>query len=373
MSLSKSKSKALRKPTTQAGQSKPAGIKEIAKALGISIGTVDRALHGRKGVSPVTQEQVLKMAKRLNYVPNLAARNLKLNRQLRVGVFLPEEITYFFDALRDGIRFAQRTQLGGNIELVFHSYPFLGQKDIETMERGKWQNFDGLILAPGDAAKLAPVARKAVELKKPMLFVATDAARLPRLASVTTDSTISGGIAADLLGRLISNPGAVAVFTGNRKIQDHSEKLRGFAASLATLSPHLNLLPAIETHESAKSAYENAVKLLEAQKNLAGVYISTANSLPVLQAIKELRKPGSIQVIATDLYPELASLIESGYVAASLYQRPFTQGRMAFELLHNYLSSGEEPKKVTRLAPHIVLRSNLSLFADAMEREESDK
>ena len=34
---------------------KPAGIKDIARALGVAIGTVDRALHGRSGVSPVTR------------------------------------------------------------------------------------------------------------------------------------------------------------------------------------------------------------------------------------------------------------------------------------------------------------------------------
>jgi len=36
-------------------KSTTAGIKDIARALGISIGTVDRALHGRAGVSKTTQ------------------------------------------------------------------------------------------------------------------------------------------------------------------------------------------------------------------------------------------------------------------------------------------------------------------------------
>lgn len=75
--------------------SKPAGIRQIAGALGISIGTVDRALHGRSGVSPKTRDRVLKMATKLNYSPNVAARNLRLNRHLRVGVFLPTRLLRF--------------------------------------------------------------------------------------------------------------------------------------------------------------------------------------------------------------------------------------------------------------------------------------
>jgi LacI family transcriptional regulator len=82
----------------------PAGIKEIAKLLGISIGTVDRALHGRPGISPKTRARVLKKAEELNYRPNVAARNLKLNRRLRIAVRLPRQITSFFDPLREGIR-----------------------------------------------------------------------------------------------------------------------------------------------------------------------------------------------------------------------------------------------------------------------------
>ena len=34
---------------------KSAGIKEIAAAVGVSIGTVDRALHSRPGISEATQ------------------------------------------------------------------------------------------------------------------------------------------------------------------------------------------------------------------------------------------------------------------------------------------------------------------------------
>jgi hypothetical protein len=46
-------------------KARPIGIKDIAKALGISIGTVDRAIHSRGGINPITKERVLKMAQTL--------------------------------------------------------------------------------------------------------------------------------------------------------------------------------------------------------------------------------------------------------------------------------------------------------------------
>src|SRR5438876_12367941 len=86
------------------GDGRPVGIKDIAKALGISIGTVDRAIHSRGGINAITKERVLKMAQTLSYRPNLAARYLKAPRQVRVSANLPARIGSFFDAVRAGIR-----------------------------------------------------------------------------------------------------------------------------------------------------------------------------------------------------------------------------------------------------------------------------
>jgi len=44
---------------------RPIGIKDIAKALGISIGTVDRAIHSRGGINPINKDRVLKIAQTL--------------------------------------------------------------------------------------------------------------------------------------------------------------------------------------------------------------------------------------------------------------------------------------------------------------------
>src|SRR5262249_28861826 len=87
---------------------RPAGIHQIADTLGISIGTVDRALHGRPGISPYTRARVLETAKALSYRPNLAARALSSNRQLKLAINLPREIASFWDLVRDGFLQAAR-------------------------------------------------------------------------------------------------------------------------------------------------------------------------------------------------------------------------------------------------------------------------
>src|ERR1035438_331041 len=80
---------------------KRVGLHEIARQAQVSIGTVDRALHSRPGISEATRNKVLETAEKLGYTPNLAARALAVGRSgFLIGVCIPEEIHHFFDELR---------------------------------------------------------------------------------------------------------------------------------------------------------------------------------------------------------------------------------------------------------------------------------
>jgi DNA-binding LacI/PurR family transcriptional regulator len=52
-------------------------IRDLARHLNVSIGTVSRALNGRSGVHPDTRQRVLEAAARLNYAPNQSGRSLR--------------------------------------------------------------------------------------------------------------------------------------------------------------------------------------------------------------------------------------------------------------------------------------------------------
>ena len=351
---------------------KASGIKEIAEALGISIGTVDRALHDREGVSVVTRARVLATAKKLNYRPNLAARNLKLSRTLRIAVHLPVHMASFFDVLRSGIRAALEMH-GAQAEVGFRTYPRIGEDDLRAIEEDLKAGFDGFLLTPGDPRKLDPILRAIADKGASTVCVASDAPHSPRLGSVGVDAFVSGGIAAELLAMKMPVEANVAVVTGDLTTQDHKEKLRGFAANLSVTAPHLHLLSAVETHERPEQAYTATLALLARKQRPAGIYVSTANSLPVLRALEQKGLLGTVHVITTDLFPELVPLVESGAILSTLHQRPFTQGKLAYEKLLRFLSEGARPEEITRLAPHIVLRSNLALIARTSARNSGSQ
>ena len=346
---------------------KSAGIKDIARTLGISIGTVDRVLNNRPGVSLKTKARVLETAEKLGYKPNLAAQALKLNRTIEIAVVLPKQISHFFDPLRAGIRSAAEATVGMHIQVTFHEYPRLGHGDVELLEARLKEKCDGIIFTPGNPRKLDPIINRLTAHRTAMLCVASDAPSSGRIGLVSAHAYTSGALAAELLSHKLARKAHVATITGELTTLDHADKLRGFAATLAMLAPHLSLLPAVESHERPKEAYRQTIALLRGETKPQGLYISTANSIPVLQALEEEGLLGKIQVVTTDLFQELVPLIETGKILATLYQRPFTQGKVAFESLVAYLLEEKKTSPMIRLAPHIIFRSNLPLFTDRLD------
>jgi LacI family transcriptional regulator len=343
----------------------PVGIKDIARALGISTGTVDRALHAKPDVSAATRARVLSMAQALGYRPNLAARYLKLRKQLRVSVQLPQKIALFWDSLREGIREAA-APFAPALHVDFRTYPSLGDGDIPLFEEALRDGTNGLIIAPGNPAALKTHLARAARRGIPVVCVVTDAPDSERLTSVSADPFTVGAVAAELLTRFLPDGGQVAFFTGWLSMQDHAEKLRGFQSSLGSAGNVLRLGPVVEAHDDEREGHRRAVSVLRSNPQLKAIYVSTANSLPVLRAAEEEGRLAGLTIVTTDLFPQLVAWIRAGRVAATMYQRPVSQGRLAIQALYQYLSNGTRPPARLPVVPHVVMRSNLDLFLERL-------
>ncbi len=350
---------------------KPVTLFDIAEALGVSIGTVHRALHDHAGVNAETKSRVLQMAKTLGYRPNLAARFLSSRRSLKISVNTLEGTTSFWDEVRAGITEESKSVLMENVELEFRTYPRLGEGEEEAFEAALHAKVDGIIIFSSHPEKLRTRMRRASRSRIPVMCVTTDAPNTGRLAVVSIDTLASGALAADLMGRFVQGEGKVAVTLSDLRITEHAEKFAGFEKTMSSFYPKMRVLKPLEDHDIEPEAYESCRTLLAEHPDLAGIYVTTEASIPVLNAARDAGMLEKLTIITTDLFPALVTHIREGSVSATIYQRPRTQGRMAFRILHEYLAEGECPSYPVTLAPHLVMRGNLDFFLERQSSESS--
>lgn len=341
------------------------GIREIAKLAGVSVGTVDRALHSRGRISQPTRERILGIARGLGFKPNLVARALSVGRAaMRIGVCLPREIHSYFDQVRDGIiAEAERFEYLG-VELVFRPTERLAVQEAEHVLELMNSGVHAMIITPGDPQKLAPVIDEAEKKNIRVVCVDSDAPASSRSTAVCLDAGVSGKIAAELLGGFVAPESHAAIITGMLQIEAHRWKTSGFCEWYPKFCPGGSVIEVVEAHDDEDEAFQKCLALLQLHPSLAGLYVSTANCLPVCRALGASGLSGKTKLIASDLSAEMACYFEKGTIAASIHGRPFVMGEIAMRLLVNHIANGSPLPSSYYLQPHIVLRSNLHLFRE---------
>jgi LacI family transcriptional regulator len=71
-------------------------IKDIARVSKFSIGTVSRALTGKRGLRPDTRQKIIKIAQNLDYHPNLQARGLVAKKPNVIGIVIAKSTQIVF-------------------------------------------------------------------------------------------------------------------------------------------------------------------------------------------------------------------------------------------------------------------------------------
>ena len=125
-----------------------ASIKDIAKACGVSVATVSKALNGHNDISQATKEKVREAARQIGYMPNSAARALKTNRTYNLGVLFVDEaqsgLTHeFFAAVLDSFK---RHAEGRGYDITFINHN-IGHGHSSYLEHCRYRGVDGVIAA----------------------------------------------------------------------------------------------------------------------------------------------------------------------------------------------------------------------------------
>jgi LacI family transcriptional regulator len=258
------------------------GIHLIAEIANVSIGTVDRALHGRPGINEATRQRILKIAEQIAYTPNLAARALSVSKaSARIGVCIPREIHFFYDQLWSGILDEARSVAPLGIQFIHRPVHALGEGDTDAFRELAESGVDGIIVTAGNPQGLTPLIDIAEAKGMRVVCVSTDAPASKRSSIVCVEPSLNGHLAGELMGKFVPPGSVVAVIAGMLSAEDHRKKTAGFSEAFPLHCPGGQIATVIEGHEDEDESFQKTFDLLGRMPTLAGLYVNTVNCLPV--------------------------------------------------------------------------------------------
>jgi LacI family transcriptional regulator len=344
---------------------KKSGIHLIAELAKVSIGTVDRALHERRGIKEATRQHILQIARQIGYTPNLAARSLSVAKSsARVGVCMPREIHFFYDQLWNGVLEEARNVRQLGIQFENRPVQVLGEGDTAVFHDLVKSGVDGIILTAGNPKDLTPLINDAEAKGIRVVCVSTDAPESGRSSIVCVEPSLNGSLAGELMGKLVPRDAQVAVVAGMLTTEDHRKKTAGFSETFPRHCAGGKIVGVIEGHEDEAESFEKTSDLLRRIPSIAGLYVNTVNCLPVCRALKAQGLAGKVKLITTDLFAEMSPYFQDGTVTASIYQQPHRQGQLAVRLMADNLTNNIQFPPAVHLSPGVVMSSNLHLFRE---------
>lgn len=119
-------------------------LKDIAERAGVTSATVSMVINNKPNISDATRKKVLKIAKDLNYYPNVIARGLATKKSNSIGVIVPNLASSFIVRVLQGIKSTNR-----DIEYTVQLFDTVGQKENESQlfqRLARERRIDGVIL-----------------------------------------------------------------------------------------------------------------------------------------------------------------------------------------------------------------------------------
>jgi ribose transport system substrate-binding protein len=205
----------------------------------------------------------------------------------------------------------------------------------DLIERG---DIDGLVIAPFDSNRLAPVVDRAIAAGIPTIAMDTAVNSDRILTFVVFDNFTAGCIAGEWVVNQLAGTGKALILEGPSDQQNALDRRNGFLAGLHTgdidvldtQSADWEIEPAKQITRDWLQKYSEIDAILAANDNMA---------LGAAQAIAEVGRQ-NILITGFDATEAGIAAITSGQVSATIDQAPAKQSRLALELVIRHLATG---------------------------------
>ncbi|MCL2162827.1 MAG: substrate-binding domain-containing protein [Oscillospiraceae bacterium] len=324
-------------------QNKRITIKSIANELGVSEGTVDRALHNRRRISGGMRTRVLEKARELGYQPNMLARTLGRNKTLRVAVLLPEYVE-FWEQMREGARDAVAEWEDFNIEVLlcenYNENNITGQLSI--LDGLQQDSYDGVIVTPFSEHIFKRPINRIVSNGIPVVTVNRDCPESDRMCYVGENAFGLGFTIGAMYARLLNVGDTCGVLSIDTREDQIDLRTSGFINAIKSNSGNITLIK--KRYElTRKSVFDQIADMVREHRNIKSLFVNTSEGANwAAMAKRELGL--SFVLSGIDVTEECLMMIDDGLMDFTVSQNPYLQGYSAVSILIGYLIRGKTPR-----------------------------
>lgn len=338
---------------------KQATITEIAQRAGVSIGTVDRVLHNRPGVSKKSKERIQAILDEVGYKINLHTSAVALRKEYNIILTIPHsEPGEYWDSLVAGTKQAMEEYSDIHLACETLTYDQFDQVSCrQTFSRISEMSPDAVIIGPTFDAETHDLCSSLDKKGIPYIFVDTAFPDTKPLAAFTADQPAGGSLVGRLLDRITPKGNSIALirsrFGSKGKAQNMEQRREGLMNYLKTQCTERAFLEAdIDELDS----------LFASNTNIGGICVLNSRGHVIADYLQQKRIKG-ISIVAFDLTEKNIQSLKDGSIFALICQKPEKQGFMAVTTLLEYLLYRKTKQESHYLMPlDIVLRENLPYY-----------
>ena len=338
-------------------------IKEVAAEAGVSVGTVSNVLNRPELVAKQTRDRVNAAIRKLGFVRNESARQLRAGRSRTIGLVVLDVANPFFTDLARGVE--DEVSKAGLAVILCNSDEQEGkeQRYLELLEEHRVQ---GVLITPvGAAANLERLQRRGT----PVVLLDSRASSHGQ-CSVAVDDVLGGDLA---VAHLVENGHEqIAYISGPPAIRQVADRHEGALRALRQAGRPRDSLLVIEASAlNVASGKWAGAKIIEMPEETRPTAVFCANDLIALGVLQEMtrnrvRVPEDISIVG---YDDIEFAAAAAVPLTSVRQPRLELGRSAARLLleESDGTQGHQHRQVI-FEPELVIRQSTQAAPSGLAR-----
>ena len=327
-------------------------LEQIAKLSGVSRSTVSRVVNDDPNVSEITRDKVMQIVRRVNYMPNAAARGLAAGRTHVIGLVIPTGVSALFTdpyypLLIQGISSACNTN--NRSVMLWLAEPEYERRQIRQILYSGL--IDGVIIAA--MLNSDPLIQALIDGDLPFMLVGRHPTEA-RVSYVDADNVSGARDAVRHLLRLGRT--RIATITGPQNMIAGADRLVGYTQALHDYALRFDPDLVADGGFNEASGYL-AMQQLITRRPDALFAASDAMAIGALRALREtgLRVPEDVAIVGFDDMPFAA---RTEPALTTIRQPTYRIGGLAVETLIDLIEHPDSPPHHTVLTTELIVRAS---------------